>query len=524
MAAPIDRPYRHLGALLPFYSLEADNEWSYDEDIERGGFVYVKKLKKRIFVMHSITTGDVLVNKILKAHPRDYEIGWRPEEFRLATAPQADRVLPRSCIVDNRTRLYFIELELWQDLDHETISLYLRHYNGGSLWDLLCSYIRRNKEVPEHFVWHVLLTLIEAVRYLKFGALPGTDDEDPNWIPIHHRDIATRNVFVHYLPREGPEPDEGFEENAFPELILGDFGHGAVDDETERRIKCGCWGRAGEIAEWHDTYAIFSTAKQLCTQIYEFEGTMAYVNENVHDGEPPYSDDLIRMIQNFEWPNYENSDDVTASQRDPATGLMVPNYSYVPTMRRVVDEFLPYIREKVRRYRNPKGGIPDGWWKQLDVSWTQPDPFMPYEWMTQGLPNPNDTKNQGGKILKKDKDKGENDGENVAPNKESDSDSETDSQTDSTSDPESDSDSNSDEEPEEGPEEKPEEKPKEKVHRAHRCPKPNPKSIRRKLKWINQLANDYPARPLHHIVQLEYGQPVMTEIRRPPRWLQWGGP
>lgn len=88
-----------------------------------------------------------------------------------------------------------------------------RLYNGGCLEDFVAAYRRHDREIPEHFIWHVLLTLIEAVRYLKFGALPGTDDEDPNWIrmlfcttnhtasqiadavlkAIHHRDIAGRN-------------------------------------------------------------------------------------------------------------------------------------------------------------------------------------------------------------------------------------------------------------------------------------------------------------------------------------------
>ncbi|TRX94066.1 hypothetical protein FHL15_005144 [Xylaria flabelliformis] len=392
MAAPRDRPYRHLGVFLPFSFLENDDGWSFDEDIEREGFIYMERLKKRIFVVQSIATGGIFVNKIL-------------------------------------------------------------------------------------------------LRYLKFGALPGTDDEDPNWI-----------LFVHYLPHEGPEPEEGFEENAFPELILGDFGHGAVTGD--RGIKPGCWNRPGEIADWHDTYAIFYTVKELCTLICDGKAVMAYVNDTLYDGSPPYSDDLIKMLQNFEWPNIETNTKVTDSQLDPATELIVPNYSHFPTMRRVVDEFLPIIRDKVQKYRSPAGGIPNGWWKQLDVSWTKPEPFTPYEWMTQGLPNPNDTRSQGGvRMDDQDNDKGENNEsnkENVAPNEDSNSESSSDTS--------------------ESSEDSYEEEATDKVHRAHRCAKPNPVSVRKKLKSIVKLGKRYRrTRPPHKVVQLEYGQPIMTEIRRPPR-------
>ncbi|KAI0195558.1 hypothetical protein EV127DRAFT_477279 [Xylaria flabelliformis] len=510
MAAPSDRPYRHLGVFLPFSTLQNEDEWSFDEDIEREGFIYIEKLKKGIFVVQSIATGGIFVNKILR--PDDGR-GWRPEEFRFSTAPQADRMLPKSCIVRNRTRIYFIELELWHGLSPRTFSLYLKFYNGGCLSDFLLTYRYNRRDIPEHFLWHTLLTLIEAVRYLKFGALPGTDDEDPNWIPIHHRDIACRNVFIHYLPREGPEPEDGFEENAFPELILGDFGHGAV--AGDREIKPGCWNREGEIAEWHDTYAIFDVVKRLCSLINDETAVMEYVNETLHEGELPYSDDLIEMLQIFEFPNFEDNNEnkkVTSSQLDPATGRMVPNYSYVPTMRRVVDEFLPIIRDKVQAYRSPAGGIPKGWWKRLDVSWTKPDPFMPYEWMTQGLPNPNDTKSQGGKTWSdsdldqdgEDKSNKENEAPNGAPNDES----------GSWSDSDPDSSSSEEESYEKGATEK--------VKRAHKCEKPNPVSVRKKLKAIVLLAERYKrtrTRPPHHVVQLEYGQPIMTEIRRPPRRL-----
>ncbi|KAI0437322.1 hypothetical protein F4803DRAFT_556108 [Xylaria telfairii] len=311
------------------------------------------------------------------------------------------------------------------------------------------------------------LYIFEAVRYLKFGALPGTDNEDPNWIPIHHRDLAARNgleVFIHYPPRDDPEPEEGFEENAFPELIVGDFGHAAMDGDSLDMVQPGCWNEPGVIAEWHDTYSIFDIAKTLCTQVDH--GLVQHANELLGENEQPYSDDLIQMLQHFEYPNYCEEPDIRDSQLDPASGLMVPNHSLVPNMRRVVDEFLPIIRDRVQRYRNPAGGIPNRWWKELDVSWTKPDPFMPYEWMTQG----------------KDKEKNQGDSEE-----------------------------------EENNSDKEDQNPNAKSIGDHVCPEPNPVSVRKMLEEIIVLHKGYPhERPEHQIVHLDYGQPIMSEIRQPP--------
>ncbi|KAH8158608.1 hypothetical protein CIB48_g9638 [Xylaria polymorpha] len=435
MAAPRDRPYRHLGVFIPFSAVSDDDQWSSEANIERDGFIYQDLLGPHIFSVQSVSTGDLFVNKI---------------------------VLPGIL------------------------------YNGGCLEDFVAAYRRHDREIPEHFIWHVLLTLIEAVRYLKFGALPGTDDEDPNWIrmlfcttnhtasqiadavlkAIHHRDIAGRNgleVFIHYLPRDDPEPEEGFEENAFPELILGDFGHAAMNGDALAMVQPGCWDEPSVIAEWH----IFSTAKELCTQVEH--GSIENVNVLLGGNEQPYSDDLIQMFQHFEYPNYDQERDIRDSQLDPVSGLMVPNHSLIPNMRRVVDEFLPIIRDRVQRYRNPAGGIPnDGGVQQLDVSWTKPDPFMPYEWMTQGLSNTNSAEDED-KNKGKDKEDGENDSDRENQN------------------------------------------PNAQPVDEHVCVKPNPVSVRKLLEEIIELEKGYPdERPAHQIVHLDYGQPIMTEIRQPP--------
>lgn len=74
----------------------------------------------------------------------------------------------------------------------------------------------------------------------------------PRGSTCHQRPLLTigLEVFIHYLPRDDPEPEEGFEENAFPELILGDFGHAAMNGDALAMVQPGCWDEPSVIAEW----------------------------------------------------------------------------------------------------------------------------------------------------------------------------------------------------------------------------------------------------------------------------------
>ncbi|KAI0204300.1 hypothetical protein F4808DRAFT_475736 [Astrocystis sublimbata] len=303
-------------------------------------------------------------------------------------------MLPRTLTVRGRQRTYFAELDIWQHFGDERRSLYFRHYNGGSLDKLIAHHRSRGRAVPEHFIWHVLLTLIEAVRFLKFGVSPDGKEAPEGWVAIHHRKISASNIFVHYPPQAEDEPDLGFEENAFPELVLGDFGDAALqtDQDTElgrRRIYNGFWDQPGVIADWHDTYSIFATAKHLASQIPPGELSLASeINDNLGVNERPYSDELIWLLQEFEWPNIEHFPAITDQQE--IEGEMVPNYAHIQNMQWVIDHWLDDVRRHVQSYRNPDvNALPDRWWRRLDVSWTIPDPFMPYDYRETVVDAPN---------------------------------------------------------------------------------------------------------------------------------------
>ncbi|KAI1127095.1 hypothetical protein F5Y10DRAFT_266422 [Nemania abortiva] len=356
MAIPGNRHYQQFGVLIPW--VDSEEQWSVDGIYE-----------------------DNILGK----------------EVRISTAPNAEIRLPGKLDVRGRSRIFFNEIEFWQALEDSTYSIYTTLYNGDTVRHLVNKYNSRDRRVPEHFIWHLLLTLVEAVRYLKFGALPGTDDEDPDWIPIHHRDIVDRNVFIHYASNEEPEPEEGFEENAFPEVILGDFGCASREGDPPDTIAEGEYLAPGVLAEYHDVYSIFiRIAKKAMLAgtgrygLAEESRRIRNMNRGRRAGDPPcYSDELIEMIEHFEYPNCVDDHDVTNTPVDEDGVEQQPNHSFIPSMRRVVDEFLPIMRDRVRRYRKPAGGIPAGWWQQFDVSWTKPNGVMPYQWKPTDPANAN---------------------------------------------------------------------------------------------------------------------------------------
>jgi serine/threonine protein kinase len=81
----------------------------------------------------------------------------------------------------------------------------LRYYPGGDLETALgwtqkftARYqYRTNGPLPESFIWHVLQSLVKAVRALQRGTFdPNYRTVMPHWKPITHLDINLRNIFL----------------------------------------------------------------------------------------------------------------------------------------------------------------------------------------------------------------------------------------------------------------------------------------------------------------------------------------
>ncbi|KAI1109890.1 hypothetical protein F5Y14DRAFT_466257 [Nemania sp. NC0429] len=523
MAARRNHPYRHRGVHIPFVDAGPNNQWSLNDSIQADGFIFCTEFKKNLYLVQSVRTGDLYVNKILE-RDEDGNLNDEVEELRISTAPHAKGRLIGPQLVRQMWRTYFNELELWQNIADGTSSLYLRFYNGGDLEQLTEHYMEKKRPVPEHFVWHVFLTLIEAVRYLQTGALPGTDDEVANWIPIYNRDIAGNNLFIHYPERNNlePEPPEGFQTNAFPEVVLGDFGHGALRGDRPEGIAGGRFNEFESAESWHDTYAIFCVIQEMCIAHVPYSVYLgspgnvecSTINDHIAPGETPYSEDLINTLKLWEFPNRDRLM-INESQPDQ-NGQLVHNSTLVPDLRRIIDEILPLARRMVRKYRRPGGVMPDDWYRQLDVSWTRPKRPMP---AAGGNGNSSD---ENGDSRDHDGDKnGEGGNQQSSDNQEDDSDSIKKDGGDAGEDGDAGGNGDAGEDEDEEEDEEEEEDSGDFVEPPapviHKCPEPNPETNRTKLDGLVRLSNEFPDfRPEYRLVILEYQAPVMLDIRSIP--------
>ncbi|KAI1413685.1 hypothetical protein F5Y13DRAFT_189120 [Hypoxylon sp. FL1857] len=391
---PPKQPYRHYGVYIPWENVE--DQWTEDSDINERGFIFINRLKtSKVMTVQSVgrgrRRGELLVKKMLRYNTdTDRDM---PEELMISTAPAARVRLPRPRSVHGVERLYFAELYCWQyHKEHETHSLY---YNGGTLEDFMEKYEEIRRPVPEHFIWLVALRLAEIVRYMSFGIPPGTDDNPPlAWELIAHRDVAPNNIFLHYHdPSTTREPAVGFVRNAFPEVILGDFGEVAMESDEPDLMRGGIldWG---EVNDWEDIYFMGEILRRLAQThldhdlLDDVNGTLSNtVNDSLPANETPYSDDLIRMLEEFEYTGMDSARIYHSYENE--NGHEVQNWEDIPDPDRIANVIVPLARRKVRRYLGI-GELPHGYYRSLDVSWTRPNAPMPYRHELE-TPNDNNT-------------------------------------------------------------------------------------------------------------------------------------
>ncbi|KAI1660020.1 hypothetical protein F4813DRAFT_401031 [Daldinia decipiens] len=436
MSTPASFKYYHPGVLIPTLDVSEEDQWSEDPLILRDGVVFIGSIKfNKVFSVQSRGTGEILINKV-------YNVGeWPgtddedlPLELRVSTAPISGyRRLPRPIVVDGVKRILFNELVAWQrirDGENAIYSLYFRYCNGGTLQQLIEKYTEWNRPVPEHFVWLVAERLATAIRFLMFGMPPGSHDEPEDWEYISHRDLVQNNIFIHYHPRRpGRRPNIGLETNAFPEVIVGDFGEANMENDPEgilsnaiiAEIGVRPWddmvctlemlllgvfleeflkllhlqwltystSRGWSKTDWHIRYFMGETLRlmvQAHIPLAEDENEIDRpnqipvntVNNRIAPPDTPYSEELIELLEHFEFPNSEDLVPISETIQDE-DGNTVPLSDYLPTAEWIVDTMLPLARRKVRRYRGI-GRKPVGYFDALDVSWTKPERIMPFSY------------------------------------------------------------------------------------------------------------------------------------------------
>ncbi|PVH89134.1 kinase-like protein [Cadophora sp. DSE1049] len=122
-------------------------------------------------------------------------------------------------------------------------SVYVEFCDRGSMDDVFDKYNKRNiwarendkplNRVPEGFLWHILIGLVDGMAYLANGRSyvdPSVLDTKPadDWIPVVHRDIKPDNVLFRSRDTLGS--------NKYPYCVVSDFGL-ATDDVDSNHPK-----------------------------------------------------------------------------------------------------------------------------------------------------------------------------------------------------------------------------------------------------------------------------------------------
>ncbi|KAI1212014.1 uncharacterized protein F4807DRAFT_417270 [Annulohypoxylon truncatum] len=404
-------PYRHPGVYIPYTNagIGPHDWWTSDPRITENGFIYVDSLgRDRVLLVQSVSTGELFVNKIIRATEFQTVL---PAELRISTTPEADCPLPTPHIVEGKLRRQFDECVAWQWFNDGTYSMYFRYCNGGTMGGLIEKYHAHLRPVPESFIWLAIERFCEIIRYFHGGLIPRQYGVAPHalWDRISHRDFAPNNVFIHYEPtRGGRVPNAGLEMNAFPNIIIGDFGEAALRTDNPFFMPNGVFGLP-TFQLWEDVYLMGECLRSLAqTHIPDIpalidpinENPMATVNGHMPAGDIPYSNDLINTLSEFEFPGGALGADIFGNHIN-AAGVVTPNYRVMPRFNRINNVILPLAQRRVRRYRGILRPRPAGYYRDIDVSWTRPPRVMPYEYLGVPAPPPPLAKAKKGKAAHK---------------------------------------------------------------------------------------------------------------------------
>ncbi|KAG8165721.1 hypothetical protein KVR01_004273 [Diaporthe batatas] len=436
MAASRKRVYKQIAVFLPLERSDADPLQRVKADAQvparekalDGGFLYVKEislgaknkfradtgeripLMGSVFIVQSVATGELFLNKILERPIDDNtNLALPPLELRCSTYtrriddPSVD--LPPNAIPGPNGIVrkgvlpdvpYFNKLRFWQQLTH------LRDPHPVRVYSMYFELVAEQ--------------LFLAIVAMKFGRYTYHDGsvfrtkQIPNWTRVYHRDLHPNNVFINYIPKgAGRVPKVGIVNNAFPEIVVGDLGNSGVEGDDPAILPQAIYqpldenqgDDGGNLYDWED---IYSTGEMLRKMSMTHSATgrpndldmrpdnLLVDDVNQEPTAPPYSDDLINMLQLFEWDNMGNTT-VRDIGDDDAVNAAFPS----PDM--VKNTLLPQAQGKVRGYKDP-AGKPAGYFDTIDVSWTRPEDPMPFSYimryatdagdMVDGQPPPDD--------------------------------------------------------------------------------------------------------------------------------------
>lgn len=157
---------------------------------QRGGF------NAGIFLYEDLRTDRLLIKKYFLS--RDLPDHARHEAFALSQLRACPNVMR---ILD------------W-DIGRDSGCLWLEFSNRGTLGSLIENHRRHQALIPAGFIFHVFISLVEALSYMQNGDVPvGTTDSNYPW--VIHRDLHPGNIFI---KAAGTDEDENLH------ILVGDLG------------------------------------------------------------------------------------------------------------------------------------------------------------------------------------------------------------------------------------------------------------------------------------------------------------
>jgi hypothetical protein len=205
-----------------------------------------------------------------------------------------------------------------------------------------------------------------------------------NCLPQH-----PSNIFINYPPKgPGRIPKAGLESNAFPEIVVGDFGAAAIEgddptalDHSRYHSPTGEPDRHGFLEDWEDIFSVGEALREMAMTHIPYQGfnddhrpsdwTMQEASQ--YPVEAPYSEELVKLLEQFEYPNMN---------REEVRDLRGAVYTTFPSPEELRDVYLPQAQARVAAFRNP-AQRPAGYYDGLDVSWTRPGELFPFSYIME---------------------------------------------------------------------------------------------------------------------------------------------
>ncbi|KAL8925304.1 MAG: hypothetical protein Q9208_003594 [Pyrenodesmia sp. 3 TL-2023] len=168
-----------------------------------------------VFIVRHRRTGKVLVEKRYKPDEVQND-GAAFEMFVVRELPHPNIVRYITGFIDEQTHRV------------PRASLYMEHYDLGTLQKFLNDRARTPRPFGEAAIWDIFMQLVKGVAFMQYGVQDACmgSPVPPGWIGVVHRDIKLDNIFL--------KRDRG---SGRFRLVLGDFGQAIREDDD------GNWGR-----------------------------------------------------------------------------------------------------------------------------------------------------------------------------------------------------------------------------------------------------------------------------------------